>query len=126
MLGESLRSVVRKEQRGDRVRARSEAMVAGRGTRAAHCIMPRERGILEVDGVIADSKRQMRSHARRVYMSGSIELLYVGMNQISTRTRPTLAEYAGCVYTLGDDGGGLRGRRQRGMPGRREESGSRT
>ena len=54
-------------------------MVAGRGIRAAHCITASERGILEVDGVIENSKRQMKSHTRRVYMSGMIELLYVGM-----------------------------------------------
>ena len=49
--------------------------------------MPRERGISEVEGVIADSKRQMKSHARRVYMSGTIELLYVGMEaNLDTRT----------------------------------------
>ena len=51
------RSVVRKGQRGYRVRATREAMVAGRGTRAAHWITTRERGILEADGVTANSKR---------------------------------------------------------------------
>ena len=88
----------------------------GRGTRAAHWITTREREILEADGFMANSKRQMRSYTRRVYMSGTIELLYRGWKEISARTQPTLTDYADHVYTLGDDGGGLRGRHQRGMP----------
>ena len=63
-------------------------------------------GILEADGVIANCKWQMRSYAREVYMGETIELLYVGMKQILARARPTLAEYADRVYTLGDDGSG--------------------
>ena len=107
MRGALLRSVVRKEQRGDRVRVRSEAMVAGRCTRTAHCITTRERGILEADGVIANSRLQIRSYAREVYMVGEmIELLYVGMKQVLARARPSLAESADRVYTLGDDGSG--------------------
>ena len=58
-------------------------------------------------------------------MSGTIKLLYGGWKEISARTQQTLADYADRVYTRGDDGGGLRGRRQPGMSGRREESGSR-
>ena len=62
-------------------------MVAGRGTRVPHCITTRERGILEADGVIADSKWRMRGYVRRVYVSGTIELLYVGVeSNLGTRT----------------------------------------
>ena len=125
MRGALLRSVVRKEQRGDRVRVRSEAMVAGRCIRAAHCITTRTR---DLRGRWCDSEFQwqMRSYAREVYMAGeTIEPLYVGMKtNLGTRTTNFGRVCRPCLYTWRRREW-LRGRRQRGMPGRREESGSR-